>query len=58
MMMKQRDYYEEWKLGGKKRLDQKAADMVSRRLAEYEKPDIDPSIEKDLVAYIKKRVGR
>ena len=54
----QRDNYEEWKIGGKKKLDQKATDVVSKRLAEYEKPDIDPSVERDLAAYIHKRTGR
>jgi len=54
----QRVNYEEWKTKGKKRLDQKASDMVSKRLAEYEKPDIDLSIKRDLTAYINKRTGK
>ncbi len=57
-ILMQRDNYEKWKIAGKKGLDRKATDMVARRLAEYEKPDIDPSIERDLAAYICKRTGR
>ncbi len=44
-----------WAKGGKKRIDQIAEDKVAQRLASYEKPDIDPEIEKKLTAYVEKR---
>ena len=52
-----RQDYESWKDSGKKRLDEVATDAVATRLAEYEKPDIDPEIEKDINKYVKKRKG-
>ncbi len=36
---------------------QRAAGILEKRLAEYEKPDIDPDIEKRLVEYVNKRKG-
>lgn len=44
-----------WEKGGKKRIDQVAEDKVAQRLASYEKPDIDPDIEKQLTEYVEKR---
>ncbi|MCP4114258.1 MAG: trimethylamine methyltransferase [Desulfobacteraceae bacterium] len=44
--------YDAWSKAGKKRIDQVAEDRVSQRLAAYERPDIDPGIEKDLTAYV------
>jgi trimethylamine--corrinoid protein Co-methyltransferase len=44
-----------WAKGGKKRIDQLAEDKVAQRLAAYEKPDIDPKIEKQLTEYVEKR---
>jgi trimethylamine--corrinoid protein Co-methyltransferase len=44
--------YDAWTKAGKKRIDQVAEDKVSQRLAAYERPDIDPGIEKDLTAYV------
>lgn len=44
-----------WKSAGSKRIDQAAADRLSQRLAAYEKPAIDPDVEKALTAYIAKR---
>jgi len=41
-----------WKKDGKKRIDQMAEDKVAQRLASYEKPDIDPEIEKLLTQYV------
>lgn len=46
-----------WHAAGAKRIDQVAADKLNQRLATYEKPDIDPSVEKDLSAYIARRRG-
>jgi len=44
-----------WAKGGKKRVDQLAEDRVAQRLAAYEKPEIDPDIEKQLTDYVEKR---
>ncbi len=44
-----------WTKEGKKRIDQVAVDKVAQRLASYEKPDIDPKIEKQLTDYVEKR---
>ncbi|NOX32503.1 MAG: trimethylamine methyltransferase [Deltaproteobacteria bacterium] len=44
-----------WTRDGKKRIDQAAQDKVAQRLAAYEKPDIDPEIEKQLTQYVEKR---
>jgi len=44
-----------WAKAGKKRVDQLAEDKVVQRLAAYEKPEIDPKIEKQLTDYVEKR---
>jgi len=44
-----------WAKDGKKRIDQVAEDMVAQRLAAYEKPDIDPEIEKQLTQYVENK---
>ena len=44
-----------WTKDGKKRIDQIAEDKVAQRLASYEKPDIDPIIEKQLTEYVERR---
>ncbi len=44
-----------WARDGKKRIDQLAADNVTQRLASYEKPEIDPEIEKKLTEYVENR---
>ena len=44
-----------WTKDGKKHIDQVAEDKVAQRLASYEKPDIDPKIEKQLTEYVEKR---
>jgi trimethylamine--corrinoid protein Co-methyltransferase len=36
-------------------LTQRAGNLLAKRLTEYEKPDIDPDIEKRLVQYVNKR---
>jgi trimethylamine--corrinoid protein Co-methyltransferase len=36
-------------------LTQRAGNLLEKRLTEYEKPDIDPDIEKRLVQYVNKR---
>jgi len=47
--------YAGWQENGGRRIEHKATDLLNDRLAAYEKPDIDPQIEKDLQAYIEKR---
>ncbi|GAB6146469.1 trimethylamine methyltransferase family protein [Desulfocicer niacini] len=44
-----------WLKQGKKRIDQVAEDKVTQRLASYEKPEIDPEIEKKLTQYVENR---
>ena len=46
-----RQSYEAWSGSGSKRLEQTATEKVAQRLAAYERPDIDPGIEKDLTDY-------
>jgi trimethylamine--corrinoid protein Co-methyltransferase len=41
-----------WKAAGKPRLDQRAADALQARLAKYEKPEIDPAVERALSDYV------
>jgi trimethylamine--corrinoid protein Co-methyltransferase len=50
--------YENWQAAGSRSLQQTAHDALKNRLASYEKPDIDPSIEKDLHNYLVKQKGR
>jgi len=44
-----------WTKSGKKSIDMIAEDKVAQRLATYEKPAIDPAIEKELTEYVEKR---
>jgi trimethylamine--corrinoid protein Co-methyltransferase len=53
--MVNRKGYNGWQEDGGKRIDEKATDVFNNRLSAYVKPDIDPQIEKDLLAYIQKR---
>jgi trimethylamine--corrinoid protein Co-methyltransferase len=50
-----RQSYMGWLGAGGKRVDEQASEVVTKRLAAYEKPDIDPGIEKDLRAFVSKR---
>jgi trimethylamine--corrinoid protein Co-methyltransferase len=50
-LLNRRDYVE-WKLAGKKRLDDRAREAVTKRLAVYKKPEIDPHIERALADYV------
>ena len=47
--------YEGWYSAGGKRVDQRASNLLSKRLANYEKPDIDPAIEQELSEYVTHR---
>lgn len=50
-----RTNYDAWSAGGKKKIHETADDQLTSRLAKYEKPDIDPGIEKELTEYVNKR---
>lgn len=50
-----RGSYDAWKAQGKKRVHEKAHDALAKRLDAYERPDIDPALEKDLKAFVEKR---
>jgi trimethylamine---corrinoid protein Co-methyltransferase len=47
--------YDEWKASGKKSIDNVAEAQYQKRISQYNKPDIDPEIEKDLRKYIIER---
>jgi trimethylamine--corrinoid protein Co-methyltransferase len=49
--------YDSWKDTGRKRLDQEAAKVLAQRLDSYEKPDMDPAIERDLANFMAARKG-
>lgn len=50
-----RQGYEDWRADGARTVNEKAAAALEERLAAYVKPDIDPQIEKDLAAYVRRR---
>jgi len=50
-----RKNYGRWLVAGGKRIDEKASELLAGRLGAYEKPDIDPSMEKGLAAYVGER---
>ncbi|MEH0019427.1 MAG: trimethylamine methyltransferase family protein [Desulfobacter sp.] len=47
--------YEKWRENGKQEMWERAAAYKAERLAAYERPGIDPAIEKELTAYVEKR---
>ena len=47
--------YDAWQMAGGKRADERATDQMQKRLANYEKPDIDPGIESELSEYVTRR---
>ena len=47
--------YDGWRSAGGKRADERASDVLNKRLANYEKPDIDPAIESELSEYVTRR---
>ena len=44
-----------WIKEGRRSIDRVAEDKVAQRLATYEKPDIDPDVEKELIEYVNRR---
>jgi len=55
-----RQGYAQWHESGSKHINQKATEILYQRLDAYEKPDIDPQLEQDLLSYIiaRKNGGR
>ncbi len=47
--------YDTWNKKGKQRIDEIATDVVGKRLATYEKPDIDHGVEAALSDYVNRR---
>lgn len=47
-----RQNHENWSMSGKKRLNEVATGRVSKRLAAYQKPEIDPDIKQELARYV------
>lgn len=50
-----RTNYDSWAASGRKKMNELADEKVNKRLATYEKPDIDPSIELELTEYVNNR---
>lgn len=53
VLMNRQDYIS-WKASGQKRLDEVATNALTKRLSAYNRPDIDPHIEKALTRYVAK----
>jgi trimethylamine--corrinoid protein Co-methyltransferase len=53
-----RNDFAEWKDAGKKRLDETVTGKLAERIANYNKPDMDPAIERDLGQFIKVRTTK
>jgi trimethylamine--corrinoid protein Co-methyltransferase len=51
----ERQTYENWSEAGMLRADQRASQAVQERLESYQKPHIDPQIEKALQKYVAQR---
>ena len=56
-LISNRKDYEGWDNAGHKSLDQVCYDRWNKQLAEYVRPALDESVEKDLNAFINKRCG-
>lgn len=50
-----RQNYQGWSDAGKLRADQRATEALQARLARYEKPEIDPAVERALSEYVSRR---
>jgi trimethylamine--corrinoid protein Co-methyltransferase len=50
-----RDGFYGWQENGTRHINDRATEIVNERLSQYVKPDIDPQLEKDLLAYVEKR---
>lgn len=47
--------YDKWRTKGKKQIWERAMEMKVKRLASYEKPEMEPDIEKELRAFVDRR---
>ncbi len=47
-----RTIHSKWLEMEPRQMDQRASQLLEKRLSAYEKPDIDPSIEKELIKYV------
>jgi trimethylamine--corrinoid protein Co-methyltransferase len=47
--------FDGWQSAGGKRADERASGLLNKRLANYEKPDIDAAIESELSEYVTRR---
>jgi trimethylamine--corrinoid protein Co-methyltransferase len=47
--------HNEWFEMNPRDIAQRAGMLINKRLMEYEKPEIDPNLEKDLVEYVRQR---
>ena len=47
-----RTIHENWRQMEPREMDKRAGEILNKRLSLYEKPDIDPSLEKDLIAFV------
>ncbi|MBU0465906.1 MAG: trimethylamine methyltransferase family protein [Proteobacteria bacterium] len=50
-----RTIHSKWLKMEHRQMDQRASQLLEKRLSAYEKPDIDPSIEKDLIRYVENK---
>lgn len=51
------DLYELWQAGGAEEMHDRTRRIAQSWLAEYEKPDIDPAIERDMCAFLDKQLA-
>ena len=47
--------FDSWRKAGGKHIDQRASEILKKRLAVYEKPGIDQAIELELSEYVSRR---
>ncbi|MCG8616203.1 MAG: trimethylamine methyltransferase family protein [Desulfobacterales bacterium] len=55
--LSRRSTFEDWEANRNGDITARAADTVNKRLETYEKPDMDPAVEKDLNAYVNKKIN-
>jgi trimethylamine--corrinoid protein Co-methyltransferase len=53
----QRTVYDRWEQEGRIDLKERARKKARELLENYEKPDIDPQLEKDLEKFVERRLG-
>lgn len=55
--LSRRSTYEDWEAKDNGNIIARAKQYVQNRLESYEKPDLDPGVEKDLKAYVDRKAG-